>query len=100
MIEGSHSFKLKLLDQLPAEFKLLDYSKRLYSDSEFRAKIGFAYYAEFKNRRGLEELTHDVHLNWQNRAIQFLNKHGISVSAYQLLSRERYREYKSKFGAS
>lgn len=100
MIEGSHSFKLKLLDRLPAEFRLLDYSKRLYSDYEFRAKIGFAYYAEFKNRRGIEELTHDVHLNWQNRAIQFLNKHGISVSAYQLLSRERYREYKSKFGAS
>ncbi len=100
MIEGSHSFKLKLLDQLPPQFMLLDYSKRHYSDYEFRAKMGQVYYAEFKSRRGIEELTHDVHLNWQNRAIQFLNKHGISVSAYQLLSRERYREYKSKFGAS
>lgn len=100
MIEGSHSFKLKLLDNLPAEFRLLDYSKRLFSDYEFRSKIAQVYYEEFRNRRGMEELMHDIHLNWQHKAMQFLTKQGISVSAYQLISSERYREYKSKFGAS
>lgn len=100
MIEGSHSFKLKLLDNLPAEFRLLDYSKRLYSDYEFRSKIARIYHDEFRSLRGMEELTHDIHLNWQHKAMQFLTKQGISVSAYQLISPERYREYKSKFGVS
>lgn len=98
MIEGSHSFKLKLLDNLPTQFKLLDYSKRLYFDYEFRAKIARSYLEEYLNRRGIEELTHDVHLNWQHRAIQFLTEHGIPVTAYELIGADRYREYKSKFG--
>lgn len=98
MIEGSHSFKLKLLDKLPAQFKLLDYSKRLYFDYEFRAKIARVYHEEFHSHRGVEELTHDVHLNWQHKAIQFLTEQGISVSAYELIGAARYREYKSKFG--
>ncbi|MBZ9610851.1 EH signature domain-containing protein [Rheinheimera maricola] len=98
MIEGSHSFKLKLLDKLPAQFKLLDYGKRLYFDSEFRAKIARIYHEEFGYRRGVEELTHDVHLNWQYNAIRFLAEQGISVSVHELIGAARYREYKSKFG--
>lgn len=100
MIEGSHSFKLKLLDTLPSQFKLLDYSKRLYFDYEFRSKIVRIYTEEFGKRRGIAELTHDVHLNWQHNAIQFLSEQGISVSAYELIGSARYREYKSKFGVS
>ena len=98
MIEGSHSFKLKLLDRLPAQFKLLDYSKRLYSDYEFRSKIARIYHEEFRSHQGLEELTHDVHLNWQHKAIQFLAEKGISVSVPELIGAARYREYKYKFG--
>lgn len=98
MIEGSHSFTLKLLDKLPGRFNLLDYNKRSYFDSEFRTKIALIYHKEFRNSYGIEELRHDVHLNWQHKAIQFLDEQGISVSAYELIGAARYREYKSKFG--
>jgi hypothetical protein len=98
MIEGSHSFTLKLMDKLPAQVNLLDYNKRSFVDSEFRTKIGLIYYRQFGSGEGIEELKHDVHLNWQHNAIQFLARNGISVSAYELIGAARYREYKAKFG--
>lgn len=98
MIEGSHSFTLKLLDKLPAQINLLDYNKRSFIDSEFRTKIALIYYRQFGSGDGIEELRHDVHLNWQHNAIQFLARKGISASAYELIGAARYREYKEKFG--
>ncbi|MEI8657293.1 EH signature domain-containing protein [Vibrio sp. Hal054] len=98
MIEGSHSFTLKLLDKLPAQINLLDYNKRSFVDSEFRTKVALIYYKQFGSGDGIEELRHDVHLNWQHNAIRFLEKNGISASAYELIGAARYREYKEKFG--
>lgn len=98
MIEGSHSFTLKLLDKLPSKLNLLDYNKRSFADSEFRTKIALLYNKEFRYGSGIEELRHDVHLNWQYKAIQFLTDQGIPVSAFELIGAARYREYKSKFG--
>lgn len=98
MVEGSHSFKLKLFDQLPTKSKLVDYSVTKFSDFALRTGVVGQYYQEFESVGGLRDLTHDVHLNWQYNAIRFLAEQGISVSVHELIGAARYREYKSKFG--
>ncbi|MEO3679050.1 EH signature domain-containing protein [Rheinheimera sp. FR7-31] len=98
MVEGSHSFKLKLFDQLPSKSKLIDYSATKFSDFSLRTGVVGQYYQEFESVGGLRDLTHDVHLNWQHSAITFLAEQGISVSIHELIGAARYREYKSKFG--
>lgn len=99
MIEGSHSFKLKLFDQLPTVPNLSREVTSIFDDRDFRAIMTTRYLREYGNRDGFVDLTHDIHLNWQYRAAQFLRTFGVSVDISKLISRERYREYKEKFGA-
>ena len=98
MIEGSHSFKLKLFDRLPSETKISDYGVKVVSDSDLRLRIVWQYDREFGNSEGYNDLPHDVHLGCQNKAINFLRQKGIAVDVGQLISGKRYREFKSKFG--
>lgn len=99
MIEGSHSFKLKLLDRLPTDSRIDDYSVKKVTDDALRTRIIFRYNREFSGQENYEDLTHDVHLNWQHKAIQFLKKQGITVHPAQVVSSSRYRDYKRKFGS-
>src|SRR5690606_34171355 len=96
MIEGSHSFKLKLLDSLPSRPLLLSYEAVQFEDFELR-NITW-YERKASNQDGIRDLTHDVHLNGQHKAIQFLTKMGVSVDASKMISPKRYREFKEKFG--
>lgn len=98
MIEGSHSFKLKLLDKLPKKSRIVDYSVREFSDSDLRSGILDSYFHECDTFVDYLDLTHDVQLGWQHKAIKYLSDKGISVSAYELIGADRYREYKYKFG--
>lgn len=98
LIEGSHSFKLKLLDRVPVASRFLDYKTKSVSDNELRTKVGLQYSKEFGYGKGIEELTHDVHLNWQHKAMEFLTRNGITIERAKLIPRNRYREYKAKFG--
>lgn len=100
MLEGSHSFKLKLFDRLPASAQLSDYGIKVVGDSDLRSSIVYQYGYEFGDSDGYRDLTHDVHLNWQHKAISFLNKNGVSVEPGELISQNRYREYKYKFGVN
>ena len=100
MIEGSHSFKLKLMDKLPKSANVNDYGVQRFRDSDFRTSIVSRYYREFDERDDLLELTHDIHLNWQSRAIAYLRKKGISIDVGEMIDRSRIREYKTKFGSN
>lgn len=100
MLEGSHSFRLKLFDRLPSAAKLSDYGVKVVDDSDLRSAIIHQYEHEFDDATGYRDLTHDIHLNWQNKAINFLKKKRLSVEPGKLISKKRYREYKAKFGVS
>lgn len=96
MVEGSHSFTLKLMDKIPTKSNILNYSKYKFSDSDFRLNISSEYYREY-NRNGVEEIRHDQ-LIWQNKAINFLAEHGVNVNAEDVLSDSLYKHYKRRFG--
>ena len=98
MIEGSHSFRLKLMDKLPSKANVTDYGVSKFRDSDFRTSMVPRYYREFGDGDGLLELTHDVHLNWQHGAIKYLREKRIEVETGNMLARERLREYKDKYG--
>lgn len=96
MVEGSHSFTLKLMDKLPIKTNILNYSKVKFSDADFRTNISYDYFNEYK-KFGVEEIRHD-HLIWQNKAINFLGKHRVNVNVENVLSKELYKQYKRRFG--
>ena len=96
MVEGSHSFTLKLMDKLPIKTNILNYSQVRFSDADFRTNISYDYYREFNNF-GVEEIRHDK-LIWQNKAINFLDEHGVNVNVEDVLSNELYKQYKRRFG--
>lgn len=96
MVEGSHSFTLKLMDRLPNKSNILNYSKSRFSDSDFRTSISSDYYREY-NSNGVEEIRHDQ-LIWQNKAINFLAEHGVNVNVEDVLSGSLYKQYKRRFG--
>lgn len=96
MVEGSHSFTLKLMDKLPIKTNILSYSKVKFSDVDFRKNISYDYYQEYK-KYGVEEIRHDQ-LIWQNKAINFLGKHRVNVNVEDVLSKELYKQYKRRFG--
>lgn len=98
MIEGSHSFTLKLMNKLPSKCRVSDYSTRLVSNDELRTTVSHQFRNEFKTEDGLCELRHDQHFNWQNNALTFLNKHNLKVDASAVIERESYRFFKQKFG--
>jgi len=98
MIEGSHSFKLKLFDRLPAAAQVANYGVKVIADSDLRSKIVSLYVAEFDNHDGYYDLTHDIHLGWQRKALHFLSRKGLNIDTALLIPKKRYREYKSKFG--
>ena len=98
MVEGSHSFTLKLLDKLPSKSQINDYSLKEVKDVALRTYIGMNYRREFENDSGLAELRHDQHLNWQNKAVVFLKRHSVKVNISGLLLQSDYRIYKRKFG--
>ena len=96
MVEGSHSFTLKLMDKLPIKTNILNYSKVKFTDADFRTNISYDYYREYNNF-GVEEIRHDK-LIWQNKAINFLGKHRVNVNVEDVLSKELYKQYKRRFG--
>lgn len=103
MVEGSHSFKLKIMDKLPIRMhgvNLLDYSKTRFDDYYFRESIKHGYLREYPGTFTFFDAAHDRHLNWQHKALEFMQKNGVRVRPEKVISKERYKEYKQKFGIS
>jgi len=101
MIEGSHSFKLKLMDKLPSALGIDDYSVSTFDDSKLRTSPGWSYQREYGNYsgNGFVEFAHHTQLSWQHRAIEYLKDQGLQVDISKLISADKYRMYKNKFGA-
>ncbi|WOX05952.1 EH signature domain-containing protein [Microbulbifer pacificus] len=98
MIEGSHSFRLKLLDKLPSNQKVRNYDIRTIDDSYLRSQLMFDYHREYGASEEVLELTHDVHFNWQRKAIAYLKYKGVKAEPAKLIHPDQYRAFKQKVG--
>ena len=95
-IEGSHSFKLKIIDRLPTKCRIDDWSVTQFSDSALRSEIIRQYVNEF-NHHDYVDATH-AHLHWQHAAIAFLEKKGLLIEKSALFTAEDYENYRYRFG--
>ena len=101
MIEGTHSFKLKIFDQLPKQPEILDFGKKHYQDSELRTSIMNRYGSEARqSARPIQQGVHfidQVHtgpVSWQYAAIKLLKENGVSFEASKFFDKDLYRVFK------
>ena len=96
VVEGSHSFAMRILNELPQDCALTR-----YNEFEGRRELGKGleerYYFAF--RRGelrtriadLEEIKHQG--SWINRAIDALKKRGVTINEAEILPRSEWVSY-------
>lgn len=103
MLEGSHSRKLKLMNRLPQSLELLKPEKTQFDNETFVNRPIARYTNEFGGEsaeEGFEEFSHNGHLLWQHKAINFLERHGVNVDFRSLIPSSQVRQYKERFGSS
>lgn len=98
LIEGTHSFSIRVMNKLPTYSKLNDYSKLEFQSRSLGAGLGEAYIREHQRDGGLLEAAHYPELTWQNKVIDHLSQFKLKLDVGGLISPSKYREYKSKFG--
>lgn len=99
IVEGTHSFSIKLLDQLPKLAYIDNYDRNNYEYNSLGPRLKYIYANEFKEDNGMIEMTHDCHLKWQYKVISKLREKGINIDTSTVLPANKIREYKEKFGA-
>lgn len=97
MVEGSHSFKIKVFKRLPSKPPITDYGVKLFTDSGLRSYMEHSYYKEF----GVDDYLSQTHadLVWQNAVIEFCRDNGVDIPAAEVIRESAYRTYKTRFGA-
>lgn len=98
IVEGTHSFSIKLMNHLPQSIHIMDYHRSHFYDDNFRKGLEHQYKREYGNV-GLWAERHDVYLNWFHRITSALKNHGLPLDISQMLNRENYRYYRQRFGA-
>lgn len=102
MIEGSHNFRLHLMDELPTKLGILDYSRKNFYKGLEGKSPDYAYrieYGENKFKLNYFHTRHDAHKRWQIKALNHLKKMGVNVQASECLSPDAYRKYRREYGA-
>lgn len=100
VLEGSHSAKFWIFDQLPSNTKVLDYNTLKFDQRELGVAIEKHYNNEFgKNHRLVPVgITHNPNISWQRRVINALISEGVQLEVEKLFTPEDYSEYKYKYG--
>lgn len=97
IIEGTHNFKIKLMNQLPQAFHIMDYGKQIFEDKHFREELVRQYKREFGNH-GIWAERHDTGFKWFHRITLEIKKHNLSLDIRKMLSPENYKFVRNKFG--
>ena len=83
MIEGSHSFAMRLFSDIPEISEILDYETHRFSHNKLTIM-----------HNGVERIIHTPSkLSWQHEAIQYMRKRGIFLNIEKLFSERDYRDY-------
>lgn len=99
IIEGSHSFAIKIFDRLPDGSKVDNYSVKRIHHSELRRDLIDKYKSKNKRRANFIELRHDPSNAWQYKTMKFLKSRGIDIDPFDIIERDKVLDYRSKYGA-
>ncbi|WP_077073261.1 EH signature domain-containing protein [Mailhella massiliensis] len=90
VIEGSHSFAMRILDKIPVSSAINNYEKMINID-ELRKTLEYKYNKEFGSGGGYVSFRHSG--NWKMIVIKELQKRGIIIHEDQILSKYEYMSY-------
>ncbi|OOH85484.1 hypothetical protein BMT54_11715 [Pasteurellaceae bacterium 15-036681] len=97
IVEGTHSFKIKIMNKLPESAEINHYEKRNYDANILGSGLETLYYREYKDQ-GFTAETHDNYFNWQNRILKILKYNGSKLDYSKMFTSTDYKNYKNKFG--
>ncbi|MYM64492.1 hypothetical protein GSF27_14010 [Pseudomaricurvus sp. HS19] len=100
MVEGTHSFSIRVMNKLPEKPGITDYSIDVFNSRDLGVGLAEFYLWQFQRDGGLMETAHNPDLTWQNKVISHLAKFNLKLDVGKLIAPSKYRTYKSKFGAS
>jgi hypothetical protein len=100
MIEGSHSFKLWIFPKMPTDSLIFDYGRRLFWPAHLSSDIQQKYVKEFGSSapRPASIVHTPSRFSWQNKAIDYLEDHGISLDKEKLFNTSDYKQFKRIYG--
>lgn len=98
LVEGTHSFSIRIMNKIPKRSNLDDYAVNVFHSRDLGAGLGESYIREFQRDGGLLETTHYPELTWQSKVIDYLSNFRLKLDVGVLIPPSQYREYKSKFG--
>ena len=87
MIEGSHSFAMRLSSDIPEIPEILNYETRKFSHNKLTIM-----------RDEVERIIHTPYRFWQHNAIQYMRNRGIYLDVEKLFSKRDYRDYIATHG--
>ena len=95
MVEGSHNFSLKIFPELPKSTRILNYSEKYFRNYDLNKYLC----TDFENEVGkpYAKIIHNS-LTWQNKAIQYLKKQGITLNIEKLFTPSDYETFKCRYG--
>lgn len=96
LLEGSHSFPVKLFDRLPSDSVLKNPAVRVVSDENLRTGELGKYIRSFGGSQFLSQ--NHYPLLWQHEVLRYLLRQGIQIDPAKVLSPADYRQYKYRFG--
>lgn len=99
LVEGTHSFSIRVMNKLPEKSGIGNYSMRSFHSRSLGAGLGQQYLAEYGDYKNLLEQRHHPELGWQNAVIRHLAMLGVSVDAHALILPDQYRYYKTMYGS-
>ncbi|ETR69192.1 MAG: hypothetical protein OMM_04092 [Candidatus Magnetoglobus multicellularis str. Araruama] len=82
LMEGTHNYSVRLMDQLPPGSDITDQNKNKYILTELATGLDQAYASAFKESTHLYVVPHDIHNAWQRKLtdiLQHFDVHLISV---------------------
>ena len=90
VIEGSHSFSMRILDRMPSSSEINNYNRSI-NIGELRKGLESKYIKEFGSDDGYIFFRHMG--NWKMPVIKELKKRGIIICEDQMLSKYEYTSY-------
>ena len=98
MIEGTHSFSIRLVSSLPKSSRIRDYSKDVFSVDELNYIMVKTVKAQNPQAAILEIPHHGQNFQWQHKAIEFFRQNGLRIDIEKLFSGSDYISYKRRYG--
>ena len=100
LIEGTHSFRLWIFEDLPQTCKIFDYSKSNFTIFDLRNSIERDFLRAFKGtKKTYKAITHAPN-SWQYTAMQVFSDFGVQIDPEKVLTKQNYLNYKRKYGIS